>query len=315
MARSRRSPLPQRNGVDATPVKLPRQEQWDTLWAYLRERFHASAEQLAAKFRAGDIADASGPLGADAAFAPGAKIWIHREPPAETPVPFEVGILHRDEDILVVDKPHFLATTPRGQHVLQTALARLRQRLGLPQLVAAHRLDRMTAGVLLLVVNPARRGTYQKLFQQRRVHKEYRAVAGRRSTAEFPRVVRTRLEKEPGCRAAQTLPGPPNSATEVELLEQRGALGHYRLVPRTGRTHQLRAHMNHLGTPILGDDLYPRVAVRPPGEFTRPLQLLASALEFTDPVSGRVRRFETRQHLQAWDDYRAWAAGRWPDRA
>ncbi|MHA6799340.1 pseudouridine synthase [Bounagaea algeriensis] len=314
MARSRRSPLPQRNGVDATPVKLPRQQQWETLWAYLQERFDASAEQLAAKFRAGDIADSSGPVDADAAFVPGGKVWIHREPPAEPPVPFDIGVLHQDEDVLVVDKPHFLATTPRGQHVLQTVLARLREQLGLPQLVAAHRLDRMTAGVLLLVVNPAQRGTYQKLFQQRRVRKEYHAVAARRSTVDFPRVVRNRLEKKPGCRAAQTIPGRPNSATEVELLEQRGALGHYRLVPRTGRTHQLRAHMNHLGTPILGDDLYPRVAIRPAGDFTRPLQLLASALEFTDPISGHVRRFETRQRLQAWVDYRGWADCR-PGRA
>src|SRR5690606_41202035 len=96
-------------------------------------------------------------------------------------------------------------------------------------------------------------------------------------------------------------------STLVELLEQRDGLGRYRLTPHTGRTHQLRLHMNGLGVPILGDEFYPVVTDKPVHEFTRPLQLLASVLEFTDPVTGEHRRFETTRTLQAWTDYAGWA--------
>lgn len=87
-------------------------------------------------------------------------------------------VLFRDEHLVVVDKPHFLATTPRGRHVTQTALALLRTRLELPELSPAHRLDRLTAGLVLLTVRPAERAAYQRLFSDRLVRKEYEAVAG-----------------------------------------------------------------------------------------------------------------------------------------
>ena len=102
-------------------------------------------------------------------------VWLHRDLPDEMPVPFELGIVHRDDDLLVVDKPHFMATIPRGRHILQTALVRLRTELGLPELSAAHRLDRVTAGLVMFVVRRERRGAYQTLFRDRLVHKEYRA--------------------------------------------------------------------------------------------------------------------------------------------
>ena len=92
-------------------------------------------------------------------------------------MPFAVDVLHRDDDVLVVDKPHFLATIPRGRHVVETALVRLRRELDLPELSPAHRLDRVTAGVLLFVVRRERRGAYQTLFRDRRVRKTYEAVA------------------------------------------------------------------------------------------------------------------------------------------
>jgi len=81
-----------------------------------------------------------------------------------------------------------------------------------------------------------------------------------------------------------------------------------RCKPRTGRTHQLRLHMNSLGIPILGDDFYPVITDKPVDDFTRPLQLLAATLEFTDPVTGEHRRFDSGRHLQAWADPQGWAA-------
>jgi 23S rRNA-/tRNA-specific pseudouridylate synthase len=76
-------------------------------------------------------------------------------------------VLYRDENIVVVDKPHFLATMPRGSHVAQTVVVRLRRELGLPELTAAHRLDRLTAGVLLATVRREVRAPYQEMFARR----------------------------------------------------------------------------------------------------------------------------------------------------
>jgi tRNA pseudouridine32 synthase / 23S rRNA pseudouridine746 synthase len=256
----------------------------------------------------GAIVGPGGPLAPGAPYVPESFLWFHRDLPVEAPVPFPIGIVHRDDDLLVVDKPHFLATIPRGQHIAETALVRLRRELDLPALSPAHRLDRVTAGLLMFVVRPERRGAYQTLFRDRRVHKTYEAVAAHDPALELPRTVRDRITKERGVIRAYTESGPPNAETRVELLEHRGGLGRYRLSPATGRTHQLRLHMSGLGVPILGDDFYPVLTDRPLDDFTRPLQLLASALEFTDPVSGRQRRFTTRRDLQAWEDPGGWAA-------
>jgi tRNA pseudouridine32 synthase/23S rRNA pseudouridine746 synthase len=110
--------------------------------------------------------------------------------------------------------------------------------------------------------------------------------------------------------AAREEPGPPNAETSIELLARRGGLGRYRLHPRTGRTHQLRLHMLGLGVPILGDDIYPVLTETAPDDFARPLQLLATRLEFTDPLTGRPRLFTTRADLQAWTSFPDWASGR-----
>lgn len=109
--------------------------------------------------------------------------------------------------------------------------------------------------------------------------------------------------------AAREVEGEPNAVSGVELLDRRaGGPARYRLLPRTGQTHQLRAHMASLGLPILGDPLYPLVRDPvPPGDFRRPLQLLARALEFTDPVTGLAHRFVSGRVLQAWSSYETWA--------
>lgn len=301
MRRKLRSPLPQRHGVDPVRMRLPLDGHWRTVRDHLADRIpKLPAERLDAMLREGLIVGADGPLGPDSPFVPGAFIWFHRDLPVETPVPFAIDVVHRDEHLLVVDKPHFLATTPRGGHVVETALTRLRRDLDLPELSPAHRLDRLTAGLVMFVITPQHRGAYQTLFHDRLVHKEYEAVAGFDPGLRLPRTVRSRIHKQRGVLAAEEVPGEPNSETRVELVEHRGGLGRYRLLPRTGRTHQLRVHLNGLGIPILGDDLYPLVRQRTDDDFNDPLQLLAKALEFTDPVTGSRRRFESRRTLRSW---------------
>lgn len=107
---------------------------------------------------------------------PGTDVWFYRMPAEERPNPFPLHELERDAATLVVHKPPFMATLPRGDHITQTALVRARVDWDLPDLAPAHRLDRLTRGVLLFTTRPEVRGAYQRLFEQRAVHKEYEAV-------------------------------------------------------------------------------------------------------------------------------------------
>ncbi|MCX4760753.1 RluA family pseudouridine synthase [Streptomyces sp. NBC_01275] len=305
------SPLPQRDGIDAVRVRLPGVGSWATVREHLVARVgQARAGVVDGMLAAGLVVGADGrPVASDAPYVPGMFVWFHRDLPAETPVPFPLEIVHRDEHIVVVDKPHFLATTPRGSHVTETALARLRRELGLPALGAAHRLDRLTAGLVLFTVRPEERGAYQALFRDRLVRKVYEAVAPYAPSLVWPVTVRSRILKERGILAAREVPGEPNAVSRVEPVEHRpDGLARYRLVPETGQTHQLRVHMTTLGVPILGDPLYPEVtAPVPPDDFRRPLQLLARELEFTDPVTGAEHRLHSRRTLEAWASYDRWA--------
>jgi tRNA pseudouridine32 synthase/23S rRNA pseudouridine746 synthase len=288
--------------VDPARVRLPADPDgaWRTVRDHLVERYAAAigAGRVDAMLSGGAFVGADGrPVTGREPYTPGLYLWFHRELPPEERVPFEVGIVHRDERIVVADKPHFLATTPRGRHVAETALARLRHELGLPGLQPAHRLDRLTAGLVLFVVRPEHRGAYQTLFRDRLVAKEYEAVAPYDPGLALPVTVRSRIVKERGVLAAREVPGEPNSESRVELLAHGGGLGRYRLVPATGRTHQLRVHMARLGVPIVDDPLYPVVREDGPEDYARPLRLLARTLEFTDPLTGVPVRCVSRLSL------------------
>lgn len=272
--------------------------------AWLRHRLTERVD-VSAMLEAGLFVDEDGrPVRDDDPFVHGRYIFFHRELREEPVVPGKVLVLHQDERLVVVDKPHFMATTPSGRYLRHTALVRLRQSLGLTTLSPIHRLDRETAGVLVFCADPRYRGRYQALFQVREVGKEYEAVARPPAGLAFPLVYRSRLEEMEGRFLMHETDGEPNSETRVELLREldEDGLAHFRLVPVTGRKHQLRAHMSALGMPILNDSFYPPVPFdeaerREHDDFSHPLQLLARAIEFRDPVDGRMRRYESRRVL------------------
>ncbi len=272
-------------GIGRSRLRL----QGGNVFAEFERRFGSGAKVLA-----GEVVCASGAVvTADTSLPSGAYVFFYRDLPVEVPVPFDIPVLYRDDDIVVVDKPHFLATMPRGSHVVQTAVVQLRRSLGLPELSPAHRLDRLTAGVLLFTVRREVRGAYQSLFSAGAVSKTYHAVAEGDPAVELPLVVRNRIVKRRGVFQAVVEPGEPNAETLVEPLGD----GHYRLTPRTGRTHQLRVHMCGLGVPISGDPLYPVVRDVAAGDFSKPLRLLAHSLWFVDPLSGAQRRFVSERVL------------------
>ena len=284
----RPAPLPVRDGLGPARVRL----RGGVVVDEFRARWGPSA---AAKVLAGEVVLPDGAVVSEATVLPaGAHVYFYRELRDEVPVPFDIPVLYRDDDIVVVDKPHFLATMPRGRHVAQTALVRLRQELNLPELSPAHRLDRLTAGVLLFTARRELRGAYQTLFAQGLVRKTYLARAAVDPDLELPSVLRSRIIKRRGHLQAVEEPGKPNAET---LVEHVGG-GLYRLIPRTGRTHQLRLHMASIGLPIDNDPLYPNVIDVAPDDFSQPMQLLAHSLEFGDPVRGHVREFVSRRTLE-----------------
>ena len=183
----------------------------------------------------------------------------------------------------------------------ETALVRLRRELDLPELTPAHRLDRLTAGVLVFTVRREARRAYQMLFETRTVEKEYEAVAPAAPHLRFPFDMHSRIVKERGVLQAREVPGEVNAVTRIDVHGVDGEHALYRLLPRTGKTHQLRVHMNSTGIPIVGDPLYPHVYDVARDDYSSPLQLLARAIEFDDPITGRWTRFTSRRNLAAWD--------------
>ncbi len=227
-------------------------------------------------------------------YTPHTFVWFHRDLREEAEVPGQLRVLHRDERLVVVDKPAFLSTIPRGRHVRQSVVVRLRDELGLPELSPLHRLDRVTSGVLMLATERRWRGPYQSMFERGEVRKTYRALAPWRADLDFPLTVCNHLRKQRGVWRAEVVPGAPvNAETVIDLESRDGDLAVYRLEPRTGKTHQLRVHLHGLGLPIVDDPLYPEVRDVEVDDFDRPLQLLASELAFTDPVDGEERVFGT----------------------
>ena len=290
------APLPVRDGLNPTRIRMPDPPMsYPTVVAYLKARFPDDADALAAKIDAGEVVDARGtPITATTPLVPRADVWLHRDPPAEPEVPFALPVLHADRDLVVVDKPHFLATTPRGRFVVQSAVVRLRRELGNDELSPAHRLDRLTAGVLVFTARPDVRRAYQEMFAARAVTKVYEAVA---PVGDVPSLMRSRIVKTRESLQAREVPGEVNAETRVEIIDTAGDLALYRLRPTTGKTHQLRVHLASAGIPIVGDSLYPvprEVAV---DDYRDPLRLLARSIAFDDPITGAPRRFESARTL------------------
>ncbi|WP_101926420.1 MULTISPECIES: pseudouridine synthase [Luteimonas] len=291
-----RSQFPRLDGVPASRLQLP-PGPWRTVLDALVARFpQVPAEVWRDRIARGRVLDANGdPIMAETPFRVGAEIGYYREVVAEPVRAAAERILHGDTDLVVADKPHGLPVAPTGAFVTQTLLTRLVAQLGNPALAPLHRIDRGTAGLVLFSANPATRAAYQALFRTSRIRKTYHAVAPPLPALDFPTTRRSRIERGTPFFRMREVDGAPNSETRVDVLERGTTSWRYALVPVSGRKHQLRVHMAALGAPILHDPWYPDV--REDADGSRPLQLLARALAFDDPLDGRPRAFESEFRL------------------
>lgn len=295
-----KAPLPMRAGVNPSRLYLPREEQWPDLLSFLLARFpYMPPTMIKERLAAGDMFNAEGiPCSIDSTFVADSWLWYYRDVPDEVVVPFELEILYQDKHLLVVDKPHFLASVPSGRYAQQTVLSRLRKQFDLAEISPIHRLDRETAGVLLFSLRPEDRGAYQCLFQERQVTKFYEAIAPTSEGLEFPVLYQSHIVKSPQYFSMMEVDRASNSETKIGVLKRGERLSHYYLEPLSGKKHQLRVHMSALGIAICHDNFYPELGpMRGYEDFSDPLQLLARAIEFKDPMTGQQHRFESNREL------------------
>lgn len=293
---------PMLHGVSASKVFIPLQpkEIFKSVYDFLCSHFpHISPSEWQQRFNDGLVFSAQGHLlELNSPYQPNTHIFYYRFLAHEISVPFEHTILFENDDLLVVDKPHFLTMSPTGKYVQETLLVRLKQQTGNEDLTPIHRLDRETAGVVLFCKRPESRGIYQTLFAKREVYKVYYAIAAYNPLIKLPQKLSLCLEKgEPFYTMRVNPNGQVNSETLIECLAHHQKWAKYRLSPSTGKQHQLRLHLSFLNIPIKNDPFYPVVQHKPEDDFSSPLQLLAKELSFFDPITQSPMHFKSHYEL------------------
>lgn len=294
--------------------RVPPQAAGQTLLGYLVARFpYHDRAGWNAQILAGRLSVDGVVARSDVRLRQGATVAYTRTAP-EPFVEDRIDELHEDAELLVVDKPPHLPMHADGPFIRSTLVQLLRRRRDEPGLALVHRLDRETSGICVLSRTPAARACLLAQFAAATPRKEYVALAHGHVAADFccelpigrarDSVVTMRFAA--GARAQAAVP----ATTNFTVLAHGPAATLLRCEPRTGRTHQIRVHLEAVGHPIVGDKLYGRTddeflvfvrAVRQtgdgrvacsPGSPHRQL-LHASALSFTHPATGRPVTFRS----------------------
>ena len=205
-------------------------------------------------------------------------------------MPDAVPVLYADDSLVVVDKPAGLLAVPgRGEQRQDCVAARVQCRF--PDALVVHRLDQATSGLMVLARGADAQRTLSRAFAERRVAKHYTAIVGgllvgAAGTIELP--------------LAADWPNRPRQ--QVDAVHGKASITHWRVLgydaavdttrvelePLTGRSHQLRVHLQAIGHPIVGDVLY-----APPALAAPRLMLHASGLALLHPYDARRLNFSS----------------------
>lgn len=219
------------------------------------------------------------------------KVLSSNNPPQEDPLPYivpkcteQVKILYQDNDLLLINKPAFLLSVP-GKHPLNKDCVITRLQEQFPTARIVHRLDLDTSGIMVIALSKDVHRELSRLFEQRLVSKTYTAVVyGEVNPAvgevdlplicDWPNRPKQKVCHDTG----------KNALTRYEVITFNEAMKTTRLLlkPLTGRSHQLRVHMQAIGHPILGCDFYAHeqaLAMSPR------LLLHATSLDFKHPIT------------------------------
>lgn len=206
---------------------------------------------------------------------------------ASTELGAGIPCLHADNALLVLDKPAGLLSVPgRGPDKQDCASARAQAQW--PDALIVHRLDMATSGMLLMARGTTMQRTLSMAFESRSVHKRYVAVVAGHVAQDHGEIDQPLLTDWPNRPRQMITPeGKPSLTRWCVLARETDAQGRpltrLELEPVTGRTHQLRVHLQHIGHPILGDTLYAETEAQ---ARSPRLLLHASELALTHPVSG-----------------------------
>ena len=199
-------------------------------------------------------------------------------------------ILHDDHEVLLVDKPSGLLSVPgKGEHLADCLITRVQAVF--PQALLVHRLDRDTSGVIVFALTPHAQRHLGLQFEKRQTKKTYIArvwgqLAPKTGTVDLPLIVdwpnrpKQKVDHETGKPAM----------TDWRVVRSSGDETRVRLMPKTGRSHQLRVHMLSIGHPILGDPFY---ADGPARAFPR-LMLHSETLQIRHPDGGASLRITAK---------------------
>ena len=218
------------------------------------------------------------------AYRPATRVYYYREVAVETKIPFQQKVLHQDEHCILVFKPHFLPVTPSGNYVNECLIHRLRIATGIDTISPAHRLDRPTAGVMLMTVNPESRHAYHELFTTGCISKQYQAIAQLTSellaqhqagelSLPMHWTVKNRMVRSTPSFLMKITEGEANTHSEIRLIAVKGNRGLFELSPITGKMHQLRVHMMSLGMPLENDTNYPVLAEKAADNFEKTITI------------------------------------------
>jgi tRNA pseudouridine32 synthase/23S rRNA pseudouridine746 synthase len=199
-------------------------------------------------------------------------------------------VLHEDAEVLLVDKPSGLLSVPgKGPELADCLLTRVQA--AFPDALLVHRLDRDTSGVMIFALTPHAQRHLGLQFEKRMTRKTYVArvwgvPSEKEGTVDLPLIVDwPNRPRQMVCHAT----GKP-AQTDWKVIREDGETARVRLMPRTGRSHQLRVHMLALGHPILGDPFY---AEGPARDFPR-LMLHSEELRFKHPQGGRSMKIRAK---------------------
>lgn len=225
---------------------------------------------------------------------------LSTQPSSFLPQNISLNIIYEDDFIIVIDKPRGLVVHPAAGHVEGTLVNALlyhfkdlsssfpddKERPGI-----IHRLDKDTSGLLLVAKNVQAKNAFSKLFLLRQIQKEYLAIC-----VNSPKIthIKTNISRNPANRKEMIVSDKGKVATtNCLVLFSNNNLSLVQLYPFTGRTHQLRVHLKHIGSPILGDPIYG--ALKHNAQYKLSQQLLhAASLKFQHPFTKKTLHLKSK---------------------
>lgn len=208
------------------------------------------------------------------------------------PPPESINVLYLDDDLLLVEKPAGLLSVPgRGDDKQDSLISRVQ--LTFPDALIVHRLDMATSGIMVIARNKEAHRQLSRLFSERNIEKTYCAVVEGIIDADSGRIdfpIMADWPNRPKQMVAPLMGKPSITYFKVLSRDLNSDITRVELKPETGRTHQLRVHLEFIGHAILGDRLYASPETQQRSER---LLLHANELSFEHPITHQTLRYSS----------------------